>query len=459
MPVRLRLRVLMSTRSCAQFRWCTRGIWMQRVSVRGYASPVRNVAFVIAAAACAAPSSAETPPEPAWAERVRGMLIGTLIGDAFGGPFEFQPQESWSKLPEPPKVWNADEELDAEALAALRRRVRLRSYRHLRPRPEPYAHWSADAAPGTITDDSRHKIILLTALRRVTAARRWPLAGADLAQAYCDWPPADLKVRHPGYEDLSRDWLEEYRFAARWVLGERDPARALPPERLWASMPTCVGQMCLVPLAALFPGEPSAAYLAAWNVAWGDNGFGRDMNAGLVAGLAVALAEPEHRAKPEDTSKPLAGWLAVEAGLRQTDPLRFQKVPWSQRAVDRWLDKAARLAAEAQRRPARLFAALDKEFAETIAWEAQVPFTVVFACARLCDGDPLATLALSTEWGKDTDSYAQLAGAFAGALHGQSVFPASVREAVEQRLQEDYGEDLDAWLRVLSEARRLAHRL
>jgi ADP-ribosylglycohydrolase len=375
-----------------------------------------------------------------------------MIGDALGGPFEFQPKETWSKLPHPPKIWKADEVLDAKAMTELRQRVRLQSYRHLRPLPETYAHWNTNAAPGTITDDTRHKIILLHALRRTATTNRWPLTAHDFAQAYCDWPPTALLAKHPHYAQLNSDWLAELRLAARWTLGERDPDRALPTERLWNSLPTCVGQMNLTPLAAIFPGEPSKAYLAAWEIAWGDNGFGRDMNCALVAGLAAALVQPENK------TNLMAGWLAVETSLRKTDPLRFNEIPWCERQVNRFLDKAERLAREADHRPAKLFAAFDREFAETGPWEAQVPFVIMFACARLCDGDPLATLALTSEWGHDTDSYPQLAGAFIGALHGVDVFPKEVRGSVEVQLQADYGENLDEWVKTLKQAAELAHR-
>ncbi len=383
---------------------------------------------------------------PSRDERIRGLLIGTLIGDALGGPFEFQPKETWAKLPHPPKVWKTNEILDALEMEALRQRVRLQSYRQLRPVPEPYAHWHTNAVPGTITDDSRHKIILLHTLRRANAAGRGPLTGKDFAQAYCDWPSAELIQRHPHYAQLNDDWLAEMRLAARWVLGERDLARALPPERMWNSLPTCVGQMNLTPLAAVFPGEPSRAYLAAWEIAWGDNGFGRDMNCALVAGLSAALVQPENK------TNRLAGWLAIEAAMRKTDPLRFKEIPWCERQTSRFLDKAEKLAREADRCPAKLFAGFDREFAETGPWEAQVPFVILFACARLCDGDPLATLALTSEWGHDTDSYPQLAGAFIGALHGAEVFPKDARTAVEERLLADYDESLDEWLKVLKQS-------
>ena len=175
------------------------------------------------------------------------------------------------------------------------------------------------------------------------------------------------------------------------------------------------------------------------------------MNCTLVAGLAAALGQPENK------TAPLTGWLAIEAALRQTDPLRFGKEPWCQRQGERFLDKAAFLAREAEGRPAKLFAAFDREFAETEPWEAQVPFVVMFACARLCDGDPLGTLALTTEWIKDTDSYPQLAGAVIGAMRGSKIFPPTIRAAVENGLRVDYGESLNEWLGILQPAAELAH--
>ena len=48
-------------------------------------------------------------------ERIRGLLLGSFIGDALGGPIEFQPKEAVAKLPNPPKPWVSGEKLDAAA--------------------------------------------------------------------------------------------------------------------------------------------------------------------------------------------------------------------------------------------------------------------------------------------------------------------------------------------------------
>lgn len=383
-------------------------------------------------------------------ERIRGLVLGSALGDALGGPIEFQARESVQQLNDPPKVWRDGEVLDASARTATAGRLRLRSYRDLRPLPESYGNWNPGSAPGTITDDTRHKLVLLHALHETERANRWPMSVKDLAQAYLDWPGTKAVVGREGYPELAADWLEEWQLAARWVLGERDPARALPPERMWQSLPTCCGQMTLLPVAALFAGEPERAYLATWRLAFFDNGFGKDLNASLVAGLATALTTPV------EAQNPRAAWQTILNAMRATDPLRFGKIRWSERQVDRWLNLALKFARDAQGQPARLFESLEQEFKHTTKWEAQVPFVVAFACLEIADYDPLAALQLSLEWGHDTDSYAAVVGAFVGALHGSQLFPRDWQEAVINRLRADHGVDLDEESRFLAHLRSKA---
>ncbi|MBN9691456.1 MAG: ADP-ribosylglycohydrolase family protein [Verrucomicrobia bacterium] len=380
-------------------------------------------------------------------ERICGLMWGTALGDALGGPIEFQPRNRIQNLLDPPKVWQPGEKLNPSARAATAARLRLRSYRDLRPTPESYGQWNQLSEPGTITDDTRHKLVLLFALERADRTGRWPLTVQDLAKAYLDWPSSPAIAGRPGYEALARDWLEEWQLAARWVLGERDLSRALPPERMWQSLPTCSGQMTLLPIAALEAGRPEAAYRAAYDLAFFDNGFGKDLNAALVAGLAEALVTPW------DAARPRMAYTHVFEVMRTTDPFRFRQIRWTERAVDRWLNLALKLAREAEGEPARLFARLDQVFAETTKWEAQVPVVVAVSCLELADYDALAAVQLCLEWGHDSDSYAQLIGAMAGALQGPNLFPESWRTAVGARLQADHGVDWSEACRFLCRTR------
>jgi ADP-ribosylglycohydrolase len=229
-------------------------------------------------------------------DRVHGVLLGSMIGDALGGPIEFQEPSAVQKLNNPPKIWGSDEVIDDASLKAAAARLELKSYEALRPRPEPYAHWTVNAEPGSVTDDSRHKLILLQALHDADAETSWPLTVEGFARAHLEWPKSPDLQDNADFKQLRADWLREWGQGARWVLGNRDPEIALPPTRMWGGLPTCSGQMSLLPLAALFPGQPGPAYRAAYQLGFFDNGFGKDLNAALVAGLAVALVMPSSKA-------------------------------------------------------------------------------------------------------------------------------------------------------------------
>jgi ADP-ribosylglycohydrolase len=385
------------------------------------------------------------------AERIRGLVFGSAIGDALGGPIEFQSRERVQQLEHPPKVWQEGEKLDANARASAAARLRLRPYSPLRPGTESYGQWNHDSPPGTITDDTRHKLVLLLALHGAEARGTWPVTVHSLARAYLEWPETRAVMGKPGYEALAKDWLEEWQFAARWVLGERDLERALPPERMWQSLPTVCGQMTLLPLAAIDAGQPERAYRAAYELWFFDNGLGKDLNAAIVAGLSVALTTP----LPVDGAR--SAFEAIFAAMRRTDPFRFGKIRWSERAVDRWLNLALRLARSAQGEPARLFDALERQFALSTKWEAQVAFVVAISCLEIADYHPLAALQLSLEWGHDSDSYAQLVGAFVGAVHGDALFPKAWAHAVESRLLADHKVDLEQECRFLSRVHEKAN--
>lgn len=357
--------------------------------------------------------------QPTLDDRIEGLLIGALIGDAGGGPDEFQvPDRSvWTRM---------DTILTAEGRAALAARFQLKPYIR-RPHPESYGQWSANALAGTVTDDSRFKIMFFESLKASGKPSR-----RAFAEALLNWHADSTSA----YGDLPQQWLDEFAYAARWELGERDLRIARPPERQWGGIPTMAGQMPFLPIAALVPAQPERAYSLTWEMDFLDNGIGRDMNAALVAGLAAALS-------------PEASWSSIEEAMRTTDPFGFGEIDWVSRRMNRWLDTAADIAVRSEHRPARLYQLLEEELGAETWWEAWVPMTVVFAAARVASYDPLATMQLIMEFGHDTDSYMQVAGALFGALHGAEVFPLEMRRTVESRLMADYNVSVSDWIQLL----------
>lgn len=398
---------------------------------------------VIAAAAIAvvaAPAAAGDPID----DRVRGMLIGSAVGDAVGGPVEFVPGERLGGVL-PRFADRPEATVDAAGLRRLSETLPLLPYGEWRPNAEPYGQWSSDAPAGTVTDDTRHKIVLIDALRAD------PLAGpAELARAYVRFAERSEVRRDPERAGLDEEGFREYRLAARWVLGGRDPRRALPPERMWGGLATCCGQMGLPPVSALHPGDPQRAYLAAYGLGWFDNGEAKDSGAAIVAGLADALVQP---IPAPDTASRHAAWRRLLDVMKRTDPYRYAEVEFVGRALSRSIDRATELAARAKGSPARLYQLIGAACPREHAWEARFLLIECVAIAEFARGEPLAAIHLAMDFGEDTDSATQLLGAWFGALYGEAVFPAAMRRPVTDRLRVDYGESIDDWVAVLARAR------
>ncbi|MEO1496957.1 MAG: ADP-ribosylglycohydrolase family protein [Planctomycetota bacterium] len=399
--------------------------------------------------------------------RVYGMLMGAVVGDAVGGPVEFVSAERLGGVL-PGYAAKPGVRLEADDFTRLARDLPLLGYADWRPEPEPYAHWSRDAAPGTVTDDTRHKMVLMDALRQATVRHAtlrqathsstterdaWPIDCRAVAEAFERFAERPEVRERPGWPALCAAWDRECLLSARWVCGERDPDRALPPERLWGGLGTCCGQMMLPPLAGVYPGDPEAAYLAAYELGFLDNGEAKDINAALVAGLAYAISRERPAATPASQRQ---AWNDTLDAMIATDPLRYGSVEFMERALTKCIGVARGLADEAAGSPAELYRLIHERCPREHAWEARFLLVECVAIGEFAGGEPLAAMHLALDFGQDTDSAAQLLGAIFGALHGPEVFPREMRRAVNERLKADYGESLVEWTRLVRGARKRA---
>ena len=371
--------------------------------------------------------------------RIRGMLLGSLIGDALGGPIEFAPSDRVASILPNARGWPDGKRLNAKTRNELAKSLQLNSYVELRPDTAPYGPWVAKAPAGTITDDSRHKIVYLRALRTVRKNGGNRVQPADFARALIDFQPHPDVEPSADLQALIDEGMREYRYAAEWVLGNRDESEALPVERLWAGISNCSGQMALLPIAAIFPGSPERAYRETFAVDFIDAPLARDIVSGLNAGLAAAL-DPELT-----TSADSERWKALLKAMRETDPFRLADVPFAGRPLRSWLERATSMAQAAEGQPKRLYEMLEKDGKPVYYWDAHFTLLVPLAILHLCDFDPLASMNLVLDFGHDSDSYAQVLGAMIGAVYGEDVFPGSMAAAVSATLQEDYGESIDRW--------------
>ena len=107
-------------------------------------------------------------------DRREALILGSLIGDAAGGPVEFVSHPDIAERGQPFRVWNPGERLEPADLDKYGEELALLPYTIFRPAPEPYAHWSADAPAGTLTDDTRQKAITIDLFADAINADRTP---------------------------------------------------------------------------------------------------------------------------------------------------------------------------------------------------------------------------------------------------------------------------------------------
>jgi len=336
-----------------------------------------------------------------WNLKQKGLVWGSLYGDAFGGPYEFQNIKNHYLI-------KRDKPLNKAQWRELADSVKLVDYKI---KKSPYGPWTDMAPKGSITDDSRHKIIFWKSLNNKAPNSK------SIAKSY---------MTHFKINSQYKDWLSQYYRAACFEF-DNDHKDALPLQRLWAGMPTQAGQM-IYPLNALFyVGNPKKAYLETYKLNKFDNGEAQDFTSAVVAGLAFALSEK-------------SDWSKTSKVIESTDPLGYSKIPFVHRKLSLSIKLADKLVKLANNNPKKLFSMLEENLDAKTWWEADVAFTVSYAFLQMTKDEPLAALALAREFGHDVDSYAQLIGAYLGAIHTQRIFNSKEISIIKDNIQKNYGD-------------------
>jgi len=393
-------------------------------------------AVSVAKSGCAAQPAAVAA-EPQNSRRL-GLVLGSLVGDALGGPIEFSSEPSAKQMLCDARRWPSGKTLTPPVLARLGEDLPLLGYDKLRPATASYGPWLREAMPGTITDDSRHKIVLQRAVRGCLR-KKTGLTTESLANEYVQFRCRTDREDSEDLQQLVDEGFREYRYAARWLLGERDLATSRPPARLWSGVNNCSGQMLLLNMAIAYAGRSDAAYQAAFGIDFVDTPQARDFAAAIVAGLAAALDDKLEQSSPEERFEVFC------TALRNTDPYEIAAVPFAGRRLNYWLDLADELVEETGGSPGKMYELLESRGEPKFWWDAHFTLLVPLCLLKLCPGSPLAAMHLALDFGHDTDSYAQVLGAIAGACYGAELFPERFRNAVRDRMLADYGEDPLQW--------------
>lgn len=385
--------------------------------------------------------------------RCKGLLAGSLIGDALGGPLEFADEATLAAATRRGDVagvrqWS-DPVLGTDAMRRLSDSLRLPEYSVYRRAAAPYGPWMDNAPAGTITDDSRMKIVLLRAMEDANE-RQQTIAPEDVARALVEFQCRRDQADSPAVAALCREGLREYRYAARWLIGDRDRSVALPVDRLWSGVANCSGQMMMLPLAIVHAGDPVAAYERCYRMDFVDHGYAKDFAAAVVAGLAAVVGRSPDGLTTDQR------WGLFRDTIRKTDPMRLAEVPFAGRPLVGWLDLAEEIVDRCDGNVVELFGRLETDGRPVYYWDAHFTFAVAMTMVGFCHRYPLAALGLSIDFGHDTDSYGQLVGAIVGAIHGADVFPDELFAPVRDAMANQYGESIDRWLGILFSQRAMA---
>ncbi len=336
-------------------------------------------------------------------DRVSGLILGSMLGDALGGPHEF------SK----PVKFNGN----------------LVSYPG---KATAFGAWKDFAPAGTITDDSRHKLIFIDFL---LSNKQW--TEKSLAKSYVE----EFK-KNDEYNSLRQEWLKEYMSVAQYLA---TGVRRKPRGALWSGLATVSGQLALIPLAIPYSGLPEQAYLKCWELNWLDSGTATDINCAIVAGLAYLLGE----------NATLDGFFET---LRKTDPYKMRETPFIGRPLEHWLVKSQQIG-----KSSRNLFNLRNKIREMVPayywWEDYAVIAVTFSYLEYFKNSPEDLFYYLIHFGKDTDTYAQLAGAILGAWKGESFFDSGQMNLLISRLQQDYKIDMRKKLKDLKKLERKPIRL
>jgi ADP-ribosylglycohydrolase len=309
--------------------------------------------------------------------KIYGGMIGGAVGDALGGPVEG---------------------LSFEEIERLHGRVEIM----LPYREEPAEHNQFTNEPGSYTDDTRLNLILCEAIIEAQGdVTRGDFAKALVAYHY----------RHTG--ELERAFIEEYYLKSLYG------ARKL----IYGGQPTNGAIMGNAPLGLIHPADPRTAFSVAFDLAFVTDGYAKESAAISAAAVSAAI-------RPVATVTSLiVDALEAASWHRREGPLwgeTIEKFPWA-RFEARLNEDLIAAALEVAEKHRDVFAVRSELYerlrVSPLGSEAGQTLAVAVAMLVASGGDYRQTVIGAVNYGRDNDSYAAVAGAIAGALHGVEAVP------------------------------------
>ncbi|MFI8823074.1 ADP-ribosylglycohydrolase family protein [Streptomyces sp. NPDC053431] len=334
-------------------------------------------------------------------DRITGSLVGAAVGDALGGPVEgYTPEQilerHGGRVTGVVGPWNGDAWRTARPIA-------------------PY-----HKGDGHVTDDT----LMTHALVRVYEKVRDHLD----AYAVAEHLVPELMARTVWIPELEAEALPLQRvfLAEKWIVTRLHYGHADPREAGTGNIVNCGAAMYMAPVGLVNAAHPTAAYAEALDIAGAhQSSYGREAAGVFAAAVAAACAPGATPRSIVETALSLAKdgtRAAIEAVVEVAEahrdfetalaPLRAAVAPFDSVGPDY---RAPSLDA---RRPSRIHAI------------EELP--IALGMFLVGEGDYRRTVLGAVNYGRDCDSIATMAGALAGALHGESAVPAEWSKQVSE---------------------------
>ena len=309
--------------------------------------------------------------------KVFGGMVGAAIGDAMGGPVEG---------------------LDYRDMES--RFGRVDSLLPYNDAPAEHAQFQNEA--GSYTDDTRVNLLVSKAI----IDNDGHVVRGDFARVITDY-------YYHSKTELERAFIEEY--FLKGLYGSR--------KLIYGGQPTNGAIMGNAALGVLHPADPKAAFTDAYELAYITDGYAKESSAIAAAAIAAAMRPGAKIMQVIEEALDTAAWF------RREDPLWAKTIQTHQWALfegrpnQELIGAAVEIAQRHQDSYSMRGELYERLLVSPVGSEAGQTLAVAVAMLVAAEGDFSQSVIGAVNYGRDCDSYATVAGAVAGALHGVDAMP------------------------------------
>ncbi|WP_339717799.1 ADP-ribosylglycohydrolase family protein [Cyclobacterium amurskyense] len=351
-------------------------------------------------------------------DKVKGLIVGSAIGDAMGAPTEMWAREDIQKT----YGW-------VTGLDTMVREV------------SPEGIWKANLPAGGTTDDTRWKALIVDFMSEQNSLSLDVDAFSNhIIQTYEAYFNRYKSLKPDQTKDLEETnlkvlWLQEWYKVSLAIKENKLKPYQKAMGKFYGGEMVCAGLLYAPALGLLYPSDPEMAYNQAYNLSIYDLGLAKDISALSAAMTSAALTANGNQNE-------------VLRVLKDIDPEGYFSSRLVGRSSYRVYELALDIVAEAKDslgtdlKPnkttlipessiLRAYQLLDQNLQDMPFHAAEIHLHVLTAML-FNDFKFKETMIFLVNYGRDNDTTAAIAGAILGAYHGYAQLPIEMREQVEK---------------------------